>query len=86
MNALVMLTSSLKGHCDVYPILFLVNYNYEMSKKCFLGFAIDILSCSILEIFKFLTLCTFDSKGFKSFPNEQILFSDEGEEIKTFSV
>ena len=57
-----------------------------MSKKCFLGFAIDILSCSILEIFKFLTLCTFDSKGFKSFPNEQILFSDEGEEIKTFSV
>ena len=45
----------LKGFLDyekiVYPILILVNYNYEMSKKGVLGFSISYL---VLEIFRFL--------------------------------
>ena len=45
----------LKGFLDeitVYPILILVNYNYEMSKKGVLSFSISYL---VLEIFRFLT-------------------------------
>ena len=45
----------LKGLLDekiVYPIFISVNYNYEISKKGVLGFAISYL---VLEIFRFLT-------------------------------
>ena len=47
---------NLKGFLDekiVYPILILVNYNYEMSKKGVLGFSISYL---VLEIFRFLDI------------------------------
>ena len=47
--------SYLKGFLNeniVYPILILLNYNYEMSKEGVLGFSISYL---VLEIFKFLT-------------------------------
>ena len=36
----------------VYPILILVNYNYEIIKKGIIGFSISYL---VLEIFRFLT-------------------------------
>ena len=45
----------LKGFLDekiVFPILILVNCNYEMSRKGVLGFSV---SCFILEIFRVLT-------------------------------
>ena len=46
VNAIVMRACSLKWHFDekfAYPILFLVNYNYEMSKKGVLDFSISYL-------------------------------------------
>ena len=47
------IVSFLKGFLDekiVFPILILVNCNYEMSRKGVLGFSV---SCFILEIFRF---------------------------------